>query len=81
MEKVDYCQKLKVENQKHQQQLNKVKGDLQEKSEQVEIMQETIKTIAKVYEEMLECRPPTKTYIPFFVPKITVAQKSDDTLR
>jgi hypothetical protein len=65
MQKVDYSQKLKVENQKLQQQLSKVKRDLHEKSEQVEIMQETVKTIAKVSEEMLECRPPARTYTLF----------------
>jgi DNA anti-recombination protein RmuC len=63
MQKVDYSQKLKVENQKLQQQLSKVKRDLHEKNEQVEIMQETIKTIAKVSEEMLECRPPAPEHI------------------
>jgi hypothetical protein len=48
MHKVDYCQKLKVKNQKLQQQLSKVKRGLHEKSEQVEIMKATVKTIAKV---------------------------------
>jgi hypothetical protein len=56
---------LKVENQKLQQQLSKERRDLHEKSEHVEIMEETVKTIAKVSEEMLECRPPTRTYTLF----------------
>jgi hypothetical protein len=60
MQKVEYNQKLKVENQKLQQQLSKARRDLHEKSEQVEIMEATIKTIAKVSEEMLECRPPSE---------------------
>jgi hypothetical protein len=65
MKKVDYSQKLKVENQKHQQQLSKVKRDIHEKSEQVEIMQTIVKTIARVFEEMLECRPLDRTYTLF----------------
>jgi hypothetical protein len=65
MQKVEYNQKLKVENQKLQQQLNKEKRELHDKNEQVEIMEAAVKTIAKVSVEMLECRPPTRTYTLF----------------
>jgi hypothetical protein len=63
--KVDHSQKLKVENQKLQQQLSKVRRDLHEKSEKVEIMEPTIKTISEVSEDMMECRPPSRTYTLF----------------
>jgi len=62
MQKVNYSQKLKVEKQKLEQQLSNVRRDLHEKSEQVEIMKETIKTISKASEEMLEWGSPAKTY-------------------
>jgi hypothetical protein len=39
MQKVDYNQKVKVENQKLQQQLSRERRDLDEKSEKVDIMQ------------------------------------------
>jgi hypothetical protein len=39
---------MKVDNQKLQQQLSKERRDLHEKSEQVKIMEATIKRIAKV---------------------------------
>jgi len=59
MQKVEYSQKLKVENQKLQQQPNKTKN------EQVKIIKVAVKTITKVSVEMLECRPPTRTYTLF----------------
>jgi hypothetical protein len=51
MQKVDYSQNLKVEKKKLQQKLSKVRRYLHEKSEQVEIMKEIVKTISKVSEE------------------------------
>jgi hypothetical protein len=38
---------------------------LHDKNEHVEIMEATVKTIAKVSIEMLECIPPTRTYTLF----------------
>jgi hypothetical protein len=65
MQKVEYNHKLNVEKQKLQQQLNKAKIELNNKNEQVEIMEDAVKTIAKVFVDMLECRPPTRTYTMF----------------
>jgi regulator of replication initiation timing len=48
MKKVEYNQKLKVENQKLQQQLNKERKYMCEKSEKVEIMEATVNKKSKV---------------------------------
>jgi regulator of replication initiation timing len=53
MQKVEYNQKLRVENEKLQQQLNKEKRDLRVKSEWVDIMEATINKIVKVSIEIL----------------------------
>jgi len=63
MQNVEYNRKLRVENQKSQQQLKKAIRYLHENIVHLEIMEATIKTIANI--EMLKCRPPTITYTLF----------------
>jgi len=60
MQKVEYSQKLKVENHKLKWRLDDVKRDLAEKNERIEIMEASLETMAKVSLEILECRQPAR---------------------
>ena len=56
---------MRLENHKLQQQLNKTKRELQDKNEQMEIMEYAINTIAKVSTKMLEWTTLARTYTLF----------------
>jgi hypothetical protein len=69
MQKMEYSQKLKVENHKLKQRLDKSKRELAAKNERIKIMEASLEMISKMSLEMLECRKPARVYALFLKDK------------
>jgi regulator of replication initiation timing len=65
IKKVEYNQKLKIENQKLKKRLDEAKKELAIKNEKIEVMEASLETMAKVSLELLDYRQPTRVYALF----------------
>jgi regulator of replication initiation timing len=62
LQKVEYNQKIKIENQKLKKRFDEAKKQLAIKNEKIKVMEASLETMAKVSLEFLDCRQPTRVY-------------------